>query len=863
MGNLGIEPSILRQIPAFQALEEQDRQVLAKRAQRFSYHKETVIFEQDDPCDSLWIILAGAVRLLTTAEKDGHEIIVATLETGDYFGNESLLPAAQRCRNANAVATPNTTLARITSYDYLAVTQQQTRIIREIKRLGSNQICDQLMQRLEQFRALHLDAASGAWLEEHELADGEEVFAEGAPADRFYMVLSGIIRLVKHIDEEDKLVARLGPGNFFGEQALIRNEPRDTSAIAEGTTRVTCLSAERFLEFYGGSLEMRAQLQRLSGFCELAGQGVVTLHSGRFLDMDSITAMYHFGDGLQVTATKVVGKPIFNMRRQRDLQSPVQSWEFEDPEEGIYRQITLQGGRLVTLTAVGHWADLGRVAEGISQRRYIWPWQLALFQQQGELWLEREQESFADTAIVCRCTGVTRGELNAAVIDGCDSVETLAARTGASRVCGSCTPLLAEIVGRSDMDAAELIGIIPVTPSVKSFHFLPRRAPVLASLPGQHIRIEGLIDGRWVQRSYTLTSPAGQRKAYEITVKRETHGLFSRWLHDRITTACAVRTSQPLGTFYLPVETNKPVVFFAGGIGITPALAMVRSLKQLERVPALYVDYSAPTSDQFAYAHELTKAAAHDDRLHVNLRATDQQGLLSQVDVDRLVQRYPDATFYVCGPAAYERAVHRCLRAGGISEERISIEHFTPPGGSKSAIASLKAANTLLSGSGLMLLLVVLFATFGPIGYQTSVQASPNFEFLWTQNTWKQLSGYSAAAIMLAGMGLSLRKRWRRIKWGHFAWWRLYHAGAALLAIGLLFAHTGFNLGQAFNHWFLLAVLATMLSGALAGIFTVLENRRPHVFCHRAKTWINRLHLIIAWPLPALIAIHLLSAYYF
>jgi nitrite reductase (NADH) large subunit len=48
---------------------------------------------------------------------------------------------------------------------------------------------------------------------------------------------------------------------------------------------------------------------------------------------------------------------------------------------------------------------------------------------------------------VCQCTGATRGQLGAALASGCNSVAALAARTGASTVCGSCKPLLAELTG--------------------------------------------------------------------------------------------------------------------------------------------------------------------------------------------------------------------------------------------------------------------------------------------------------------------------------------------------------------------------------------------------------------------------------
>ena len=861
--NAAIELSILRSIPVLQDLDEHDLQALVKRARIKTFASEEVIYEEGEPCNSLWIILSGAVRLLTTAENDGHEIVTASVESGDFFGDEALQPGYEGRRTVTAIATETTTLAKLARPDYCAIAHKDDRIISEIKRLGSDQICDLLLQRLEQFHALPLLTSAGDWLEERELSDGELVYDQGDPADRFFMVTSGLIRLIKRDVSGESLMARLGPGNFFGEHALIHSEPRAMRAQSEGISRVTCLSAERFMSLYGQSLEMRSQLQRLSGFCQLAGKGVVTLHSGSFLDMDSITAMYHFADGLKITSTKVVGKPIFSMRRVREPDSAAQRWVFERREEGVYRQLTIQHGRMVALIAVGPWGDLGRVVGCINENRRIWPWQLALFQQNGELWLEREQESFADSAIVCRCTGVTRGVLNEAVTNGCDTVEKLAQRTGASRVCGTCAPLLAEIVGRSDMDPADLISILPVTAAVKSFHFLPRQDGVHESLPGQHIRIESLIDGRWVQRSYTLTSPAAQQDHYEITVKRETNGLFSRWLHDRITRECAVRVSRPLGDFYLPLDFRNPVVFFAGGIGITPALAMVRSMEQLTGVPAIHVDYSALTRDEFAYAHELTEAAEHEQKLHVNLRATGQQGMLDQKDVDQLVQRYPDASFYICGPKPYEDSVHNFLAARGIGGERIRIEHFAPPGGSITAITSLKGATTLLVGSALALLLLALFAILGPFDYQASVEASPNLEFLWTENVWKQVSGYSAAALMLAGMGMSLRKRWRRLKFGLFSRWRIKHAYAGVLMLVLLFVHTGLSLGQDFNRWFLLAVLATLASGSLVGIFTVLENRRPHVYYHRLKYWLKWLHIGLSWPIAALLVIHILTVYYY
>ena len=290
--NATIALSILRGIPVLQDLDEQDLQALVKRARIKTFASEEVIYEEGEPCNSLWIILNGAVRLLTTAEKDGHEIVTASLESGDFFGDEAFQPGYEGRRTVSAITTEITTLVELTRTDYRAIAHKEERIIREIKRLGSDQICDLLLQRLEQVHSLPMLAPTGDWLEERELTDGEVVYDQGDPADRFYMVISGLIRLVKRDVSGDSVVARLGPGNFFGEQALIRSEPRAVRAQSEGISRVTCLSAERFQSLYARSLEMRSQLQRLSGFCQLAGQGMVTLHSAKVLVRPTAPGMF-------------------------------------------------------------------------------------------------------------------------------------------------------------------------------------------------------------------------------------------------------------------------------------------------------------------------------------------------------------------------------------------------------------------------------------------------------------------------------------------------------------------------------------------------------------------------------------------
>src|SRR5262249_41137192 len=92
--------------------------------------------------------------------------------------------------------------------------------------------------------------------------------------------------------------------------------------------------------------------------------------------------------------------------------------------------------------------------------------------------------------------------------------------------------------------------------------------------PRQDIIIQTRIDGHWVQRSYTLSAPFSRDEDYEIIVKREPQGVFSRWLFNRAERGHTLRISKPLGQFCLPEDNTSAVVCLTGGIGVTPALSV-------------------------------------------------------------------------------------------------------------------------------------------------------------------------------------------------------------------------------------------------------------------------------------------------
>jgi CRP-like cAMP-binding protein len=76
------------------------------------------------------------------------------------------------------------------------------------------------------------------------LAPGEVIFDEGDPADRLYVIRSGEVELVRENAARQRVVARLGPGDFFGELGVVLSEPRTARAVAVSQTRLIALDRE-------------------------------------------------------------------------------------------------------------------------------------------------------------------------------------------------------------------------------------------------------------------------------------------------------------------------------------------------------------------------------------------------------------------------------------------------------------------------------------------------------------------------------------------------------------------------------------------------------------------------------------------
>lgn len=161
--------------------------------------------------------------------------------------------------------------------------------------------------------------------------------------------------------------------------------------------------------------------------------------------------------------------------------------------------------------------------------------------------------------------------------------------------------------------------------------------------------------------------------------------------------------------------------------------------------------------------------------------------------------------------------------------------------------------------AALVVMALVLIPGIAPVD---SVQ-TPSFEYLWTDGFWKQVSGFSLLGLVAVGLVMTLRKRAKWTFLGNFSYWRVVHSVLGALALGVLFIHTGAHLGENLNKWLMVNFLLVSVVGALAGVSMHIASKTSASAVQVIKRSSFWAHILIVWPLPALLIAHILSVYYF
>jgi tetrachlorobenzoquinone reductase len=194
--------------------------------------------------------------------------------------------------------------------------------------------------------------------------------------------------------------------------------------------------------------------------------------------------------------------------------------------------------------------------------------------------------------------------------------------------------------------------------------------------PGAHIDVH-LPDEK--TRQYSLCNDASDTSRYCLGVGRSaTSRGGSAYLHDKLRVGDVLMISEPRTLFILSSEAKRHR-FIAGGIGITPILAMIRWCVR-HQVP-WELHYCVRSRAHAAYLDELRAFGGH-----VSLYADDEEALRAPRDVGVMMQDVGEGEhIYCCGPGGLMDAVSEHVRHAGLAARRVHFERFSAPAAAQDA----------------------------------------------------------------------------------------------------------------------------------------------------------------------------------
>jgi tert-butyl alcohol monooxygenase/tert-amyl alcohol desaturase reductase len=195
-------------------------------------------------------------------------------------------------------------------------------------------------------------------------------------------------------------------------------------------------------------------------------------------------------------------------------------------------------------------------------------------------------------------------------------------------------------------------------------------------------------------RQYSLCNDPSERHRYLIAVLRDTKGRGgSQALHERLHVQRTVSVGRPRNNFSLSPNARRHLLL-AGGIGVTPLVAMVH---HLERTGGQYVlHYCTRDRAHTAFFDELQAAAAKGRVVHHYDQGDPRNGL----DIARLLTEYEQGThLYYCGPPGFMAACTRATRHW--PSDCVHVEYFSAAAAPKSALSGSELADAGESALGL------------------------------------------------------------------------------------------------------------------------------------------------------------------
>ena len=210
-------------------------------------------------------------------------------------------------------------------------------------------------------------------------------------------------------------------------------------------------------------------------------------------------------------------------------------------------------------------------------------------------------------------------------------------------------------------------------------------------LPGQHLPLQLEIDGRKLRRTYSICSAPDA--PLEIGIRVHPGGRFSEYAANVLSVGDEIDVMPPTGQFHLELDAGnaKDYVGFAAGSGITPILAMIKSVLATEAKSRFVLFYGNRSQATTMFIEDLYALKnQYMDRLQLNFVFSQEEQefepMAGRLDADKVRELYQHfgaglraTDCFICGPDSMITDVTEALVDLGMPESHVHSERFGVP----------------------------------------------------------------------------------------------------------------------------------------------------------------------------------------
>ena len=244
---MGLTSSDLKNYNYFSSLSDKALEELASKFSTLNFPAGSLITKEGDDGDSFYFVKEGRLEVFKKG-RTGEDVYLSTIGNGLGFGEISLLTYAARSTTVRAVT--DVILYELAKADFETIISCEPAFKNRLLQNVRDYTRYNRVKMLQPFELLEPEKIYVAIekMTEKTYMPGEDLIVQGEKGDNYYIIKSGRVAVLKKKKGEPghTKVVELGSGDAFGEEAIIRDDPRNATCRAMEETVVFVLNKKDF-----------------------------------------------------------------------------------------------------------------------------------------------------------------------------------------------------------------------------------------------------------------------------------------------------------------------------------------------------------------------------------------------------------------------------------------------------------------------------------------------------------------------------------------------------------------------------------------------------------------------------------------